>query len=79
MKIRGLSIVFLTVAVLGLNACNKQEEAAPEAPAAEAPAPEAPAYEAPATEAPAEGTEGSDVSPTVEGDATTGAEEAPAQ
>ncbi|HEX5055259.1 MAG TPA: hypothetical protein VFX02_02055 [Gammaproteobacteria bacterium] len=56
MKIRGLSIVFLTLA-FGLSACNKQEEAAPaaDAPAAEAPAAEAPApMEGDGSAAPAE-------------------------
>jgi hypothetical protein len=52
MKIRGLTIVFLT-AVFGLSACNKQEEAAP---AADAPAAETPAapMEGDGTAAPAE-------------------------
>jgi hypothetical protein len=62
MKIRGLSIVLLTLAVFGISACNKQEAAAP----AEAPAAEAPAAEAPAVEG------------AMEGDAATSGAEAPA-
>jgi hypothetical protein len=73
MKIHGLSIVFFICAILGLSACNKQEQAAPEAAA-----PEAPAYQAPSTDYAPEGA--TDAAPVMEGDgASDSSEAAPAE